>query len=129
MRTHKTSRIIAGIAVIGAVAAGGAAYTAGITLTPESAGYGTVAVSGAAISTLDYTLRDGGANIDAAILTTTTDLDTGKDVTAGFDPAGVGDEDCVVSGTTSPWTITCTFVADVATDDADNFHLAVVNTP
>ncbi len=56
MRFNKTTRIAAAVAVIGAVAAGGAAFTASESLPTNVAGYGTTTVTGGTVTDLSYGL-------------------------------------------------------------------------
>jgi len=79
----KTSKIIASVAVIGAVAAGGAAFTASNTVAASVAGYGSSTISGATASALNYTLAADGTTITGAALTFAGDK-TGRVVKAGF---------------------------------------------
>ena len=113
MRFNKTSRIVAAIAVIGAVAAGGAAFTAGSALPTNVAAYDAGTVTGATASDLNYTLDSTGANMLAANLTFTTDL-TGDTVKIGFDGYASGAlQSCnaPVAGAGSTSTVTCDFSA------------------
>lgn len=122
MRKHKTSRIIAGIAVIGAVAAGGAVFTATSSVPNTVAGYATSTISGANANSLDYTLSADGDTITLATMVFAEDL-TGNTVTAGFgtDPLTACTVDVV--GDPLGHTVTCVFTQDTATADA--FHVAV----
>jgi hypothetical protein len=62
-------RIIAAVAVICALAAGGAAFTASNTLPgTDVAGYGSVTVSGATVSSIHNNLDGTGANITSVDL-------------------------------------------------------------
>jgi hypothetical protein len=79
----KTTRIVAAIAVIGAVAAGGAAFTAGSALPTNVAGYDVGTVTGGTVTDLNYALDSTGANITTANLTFASDL-TGDTVRIGF---------------------------------------------
>jgi len=119
MRFNKTTRIAAAIAVIGAVAAGGAAFT---DTTGQSAGqtlgYGSTTVEGGHISGISYQLGTDGNTIRTITLTTTADLSTsgygGAAATVylnfNSDPfsatAGNNDATCVVQG--SGTTTICT---------------------
>jgi hypothetical protein len=82
----KKTRIIAVVAVIGALAAGGAAFTASNTLPSTSvAGYGNVSVTGATVSDIHNVLSQDGQNITEVILTFSASQ-TGNTVVAGFGP-------------------------------------------
>jgi hypothetical protein len=87
MRLKKT-RIVAVVAVIGALAAGGAAFTASNPISSENtAGYGSVAVTGATVTDISNTLSTDAQNITQVKLTFATAL-TGLDqVHIGFGPA------------------------------------------
>jgi hypothetical protein len=121
MRKHKTSRIIAGIAVIGAVAAGGAVFTATSSVPNTVAGYATSAISGANATSLDYTLSANGDTIELATMIFTENL-TGSTVTAGFGADAL--TPCIVDPTDlAGHTVTCVLSQDTATAAA--FHVAV----
>jgi hypothetical protein len=82
----KKKRIIAVVAVVGALAAGGAAYTASNTLPSTSvAGYGNVSVTGATVSDIHNVLSTDGQSITEVVLTFSTSQ-TGNTVVAGFGP-------------------------------------------
>ena len=113
-------RIIAAIAVIAALAAGGAAFTDSIIGNPvtngTTAGYGTLAITGATVTDVNYTLSPNGTNITAVNFTFTGNLEgdtlqlafdnanlaqcSHTGITAGVIPTGAYD------GTTST-TVTC----------------------
>jgi hypothetical protein len=80
-------RIIAAVAVICALAAGGAAFTASNGLPSTSvAGYGNVSVSGATVSDIHNVLSTDGQDITEVVLTFSADQ-TGNTVVAGFGPS------------------------------------------
>jgi hypothetical protein len=80
MRFNRMTRIAAAVAVIGAVAAGGAAFTDTTGQATGSAlGYGSTTVTGGTLTGISYQLSSDGTTIDTATLTTTTDL-----LTAGY---------------------------------------------
>jgi hypothetical protein len=80
---RKTKRIIGAIAVIAAIAAGGAAFTASNTVPNTVAGYGTSNITGATVTALHYTLNPDGTQITDAALTIDGDQ-TNNVVKAGF---------------------------------------------
>ena len=80
---RRTKRIIGAIVVIAAIAAGGAAFTAGNTVPDTVAGYGTSNITGATVTALHYTLNADGTQITDASLTFQGDQ-TGNVVKAGF---------------------------------------------
>jgi hypothetical protein len=102
----KTTRIVAAIAVIGAVAAGGAAFTDTTGQASGSAlGYGSTSVTGGTLTGISYQLNAAGTTIETATLTTTTDLLTAgyggasADVYLAWDGDGFGsggDASCVI---------------------------------
>jgi len=71
---RKTKRIIAAVFLIGALAAGGAAFTAANTIPDSVAGYGTSNITGATAKTLSYTLNGDGTVITGATLLFQQDL-------------------------------------------------------
>jgi hypothetical protein len=80
--------MIGAVAVVAALAASGAAFTASNTIPDTVAGYGSSTISGATATALNYTVSADGATITAADLTFTGDL-TGKTVKAGFNSAAL----------------------------------------
>ena len=65
----KTKKIILAVAVIGAIAAGGVAFTEANTVPDSVAGYKTTTVSGATVTDVQYTLSADGTQINDVILT------------------------------------------------------------
>ncbi|MGH2929281.1 MAG: hypothetical protein ACRDL8_13850, partial [Solirubrobacteraceae bacterium] len=76
--------MIAVAVVVGALAAGGAAFTDANVLPATVAGYGTTTVSGAQASDISYTLNSTGDTITAETITWTTDV-SANNVEASFD--------------------------------------------
>ena len=96
----RTLRFVSGAA---AMVAAGVALTTGSTASntmPSSsiAGFGTVAVSGATVSSIAYTLNTLGTTITGAVVTFSADQ-TGKTVTIGFN--GAAQSSCTVTTTTA----------------------------
>jgi len=126
----KSSRFIAAVVVIGAVAAGGAAFTASNTIPSSVAGYGTAAVTGGTITSLTYALSADGTDIETATLVFTGDLSADK-VKVGFDgyASGVLQDVCgtgIYASTST--TFTCDFSSlgtPVTTAAENSFHAAV----
>lgn len=124
---RRTKRIIGAIVVIAAIAAGGAAFTAGNTVPATVAGYGTSNISGATVTALHYTLNPDGTQITDAALTFHGDQ-TGNVVKAGFGSdnlttCSVGSYD---SGTdTTP--ASCTGYTQ-STASSATFNVAVTNS-
>lgn len=80
---RRTKKIIAAVAVIGALAAGGAAFTAANTIPDSVAGYGTSNISGATATALKFTLSADGTTIASAALTFDGDVHS-QTIKAGF---------------------------------------------
>src|SRR4051812_9527031 len=59
----KTKKIVLAVAVIGALAAGGAAFTASNVVPDSVAGYGTGTVNGADVTKIEHTLGTDGTTI------------------------------------------------------------------
>jgi hypothetical protein len=91
MRRNKR-RIVAAVAVVGALAAGGAAFTDNIGGSPITggtvAGYATSAVSGATATDVNYTLSPNGTQITAVNFTFADKLD-GDTLKLAFDNAAL----------------------------------------
>jgi hypothetical protein len=109
MKRNK-KRIVAAIAVIGALAAGGAAFTASNTVPGSIAGYGTSTISGATATSIHYVLNAAGDQITGVNLVFSDDLTangTGT-VKAGFN--GGAATDCTVGSYTAGTgtSVTCT---------------------
>ncbi|HSS57826.1 MAG TPA: hypothetical protein VLK59_07440, partial [Solirubrobacteraceae bacterium] len=79
----KTKKIVLAVAVIGAIAAGGVAFTAANTVPDSVAGYKTTTVSGATVTKVAYTLNSTGDTINDVILTFSTPDVTNLDVKIG----------------------------------------------
>ncbi len=116
----KTKKIILAVAVIGAVAAGGVAFTDANVVPDSMAGYKDTVVSGATATAVNYTLSADGTNIDDVVVTFSTDI-TGKHVRIAFNN-GALTSDCTVAGTVGTQTATCSGLTQ-PTDTAT--HLAV----
>jgi hypothetical protein len=122
---RKTKRIIVAIAVIGAIFAGGAAFTASNTVPNTVAGYGTSNITGATVTAMHYTLNGAGTQITDASLTFSGDQ-TGNVVKAGFGTDNL--TTCTVgaftAGTTSA---TCSGYTQNTAASA-TFNVAVTNS-
>jgi hypothetical protein len=90
MKRNK-KRVLAAIAVICALAAGGAAFTYSNTLPAHvTAGYGNISVSGADLSDVQNTLSTDGQNITKVTLTFASAIPSNANVEVGWGPtAGV----------------------------------------
>jgi hypothetical protein len=128
------------VLLVGALAAGGAAYTAsndfsGVT-AGSVAGYGTMAISGATVNSVTYTYDASGngvTTIDGAVVDVVGDMhsDTFK---VGYN-GGTGAGAMSLCGTVTPsayntgtpgdTTVTCSFGTPVATSALTEFDMAV----
>lgn len=134
----KTTRIVAAIAVIGAVAAGGAAFTAGTGQpTTQAVGYGATTVTGGEITGITYQLSADGTTITTVTLTTTEDLLTannGASATVLLDFNGSnhfgtgGDASCVIGGTGESVVCTPTSSTTVASVTSEQIAITDGNT-
>jgi hypothetical protein len=126
-------RVVLALVIVGALAAGGAAYTNSITgtgTTNNTAGYAGVTVNGAVLADAVYGFDGTGANITGVTLTFTGAL-TGDDVKAGFNgQAALTDCGTVAAGNVSGGntTMTCSFSPNVATSGATQLNVLVSNT-
>jgi hypothetical protein len=120
----KTTRIVAAIAVIGAVAAGGAAFTASNTVPSSVAGYGSASVTGGTVTSLTYGLSTDGSDIDTATVVWTGDTSADSTV-IGFN--GDATQDCA-SGTydigSGDTTFVCT-LSGITTSDETSADIAL----
>lgn len=89
---RRTRRIIAAVAVIALLAAGGAAFTDSIVGNPVSngttAGYGTISITGATLTDVNYTLSANGTNITEVNFTFQGNLE-GDTLELAFDNANL----------------------------------------
>jgi len=120
----KTKKIVLAVAVIGAIAAGGVAFTAANTLpATTTAGYKTMSVSGATVSAINYTLSADGTEINAVKLTFSAPADlTGKQVKIGFNGNATTDCTVDVGGTWAD----CTGLTE-NTENADDVAVVVAD--
>jgi hypothetical protein len=123
---HRISRrMVAVLVVVGAIAAGGAAFTAANTVPPTTAGYGTSSISGATATDIAYSLNGDGTQINSATITFTGDL-SNDTVKAGFESNNL--TTCstpVYDGSTSS-TSTCSGYTE-STASSSTFNVAVTN--
>jgi hypothetical protein len=132
----KTKKIVLAVAVIGAIAAGGAAFTAANTVPDSVAGYGTSTVTGTTVSAIHHNLDVSGTTITDTDMVLLGDM-TAKTIHAGFDLTDLSDSTCTAGvytpdvaapadptlGTTP---VNCVYGTAVNThDDADSFSVAV----
>lgn len=120
---NKPRSIVAGLVVIGALAAGGAAFTAANVIPDTVMGFGTSTITGATATSLTYTRSADGSTITAATLVFTGDIST-KLVQAGFNTNAL--ENCAAGTYASPsTTVVCTFGTAQPTASASTFNVAV----
>jgi hypothetical protein len=142
-----TRRSVLVLVVLGALVAGGAAYTNTLTgagTTNNTAGYKDVTVQGASLTDAKYTLTADGSQITAVTFTfanvLTNDklqyvVDTGPAVGGGL---GTALEDCVGTNVTAGviqaaavtsgvTTVTCTLGTPAATETATDLNVVVTN--
>jgi hypothetical protein len=132
---RRTRRLVGAVALIAALAAGGAAFTTSNSLpATDTAGYGNISVSGATVSDIKNTLVSGGQYISAVELDLASPTAANAVVQAGFGssstPATTGN--LITCTTTTPGTTT-TYTCDFSgltnggfpTSSADNFSVVV----
>lgn len=138
----KTTRIVAAIAVIGAVAAGGAAFT-DTTAQPanQALGYGVTDISGGDITGISYQLSSDGTTVDTVTLTSGVDLATANNgspasVYLAFDSDGFstgGDASCSITASApadpgpASSTVLCTVSNAEQVANVTSVHIAVTN--
>jgi hypothetical protein len=84
---RKRNSIIVAIALIAALAAGGAAFTASNSLPTENiAGYGNVQVTGTTVTDIHNVLSTDGQDITEVVLTFQSAVPQNATVVAGFGP-------------------------------------------
>jgi hypothetical protein len=120
----KTKKIVLAVAVIGAIAAGGVAFTEANTVPDSVAGYKTTTVSGATVTDVQYTLSADGTEINDVILTFSDPDITGMHVKIGFNGDDLG-TDCTVDSATQA---TCSGLTQ-DTVAANALAVAVTGTP
>jgi hypothetical protein len=101
----KTKKIVLAVAVIGAVAAGGAAFTEANVVPDSVAGYDTTTITGATATAVNYTLDGTGENITDVAVTFSTDI-TAKHVRISFN-GGTLTGDCTITGVVGSQVATC----------------------
>ena len=122
--------VVAGAALVAVALGSGGAFTASNTMPAGGVqGYGQVLSTGATITAMTTNTLAGDASKVASVeFTTTTDV-TGKavDLTLKNGTTTVGSSyGCTVSGTQSPWTITCDTTDNPLLDSYDTTGLTVV---
>lgn len=124
---RRTRRIVLGVALIAALVAGGAAFTATATLPNTTAGYGTSTITGATATDIKYNLSADGQQINSVDLTFSGDIHL-DNVSAGFD--GNNLSSCTVgsytAGSPGSTAVTCSGYTE-STASSASFHVAVTN--
>jgi hypothetical protein len=120
---RKPLSILAGLVVVGALAAGGAAFTASNTIPDTVMGFGTSNITGATATSLTYTRTPDGSAITAATLVFSGDI-SANTVQAGFNANAL---DTCAAGTfaTGSTTVVCTLTNPEPTAGATTFNVAV----
>jgi hypothetical protein len=125
---RKSRRIVAALVLLGALAAGGAAFTNSATIPNTVAGYGTSNISGATATSLTYTLSADGTQITTANLTFQGDLTSHRTVQAGFDTNNLST--CTIGAydsTSNTTAVTCSGYTE-STAASQTFNVAVTNS-
>jgi hypothetical protein len=123
---HRISRrMVAVLVVIGAIAAGGAAFTASNTVSASVAGYGTSNISGATATDVHYTLNANGTQINSATITFAGDL-SNDTVQAGFETNNLTTCSAPVYDGSTSSTSTCSGYTE-STASSSTFNVAVTN--
>jgi hypothetical protein len=120
---RKPRNILIALVAIGALAAGGAAFTASNTIPDTTMGFGTSHITGATATSLTYTRTADGSAITAATLVFTGDI-SANTVQAGFNANAL---DTCAAGTFAAGntTVVCTLGASEPTATATTFNVAV----
>lgn len=123
---HRISRrMVAVVVLIGAIAAGGAAFTASNTIPDTIAGYGTSHITGATAHSTNYVISSDGTTISEADLQFVGDI-TGENVSAGFNTDNL--TSCTVGSYDGTYTsVTCSGFSQ-PTSGANSFNVLVTKT-
>jgi hypothetical protein len=116
---RKTRRMIAAVAVIALLAAGGAAFTAsigGLDGSTTNIGFGSETVTGATATGVNYTLDSNGQYVDTVTVTLSGDFHTGYSFKASLMSDTTGDVEqtsapCAPVYSSPNTTLTCDFTA------------------
>jgi hypothetical protein len=120
---RKPLSIIAGLAVVGAIAAGSAAFTASNTIPDTVMGFGTSNITGATANSLTYQRTGDGTHIISATIVFAGDIHT-RTVEAGFNTNTL-DTCAAGSFASGETTVVCTFGTPEPTAGATTFNVAV----
>ena len=122
----KLGKALGAVAIVGAIAAGGAAFTESNSLPAANvAGYGSVTVTGVTATSVTYTLNGVGDTITAVnlVLTGDTTPDTIKFAFNAENTVTCDDAGTFAAGSTT-YACTANHVVSTVTD----FHLVATNT-
>ena len=122
---RRTRRITLALVLVGALAAGGAAFTASNTVADSTAGYGTSHITGATATDIKYTLSADGTEINSALITFTGDL-SNDTVKAGFESNSLTTCSTPVYDGSANSTTTCSGYTE-STASSSTFNVAVTN--
>ena len=134
---RKNFKLLGAVAVAGLVAAGGSAFTAANTgVTPAIAGYQSAAVTGVAVTNVEYKVDPAdGSKFSSIVFTETTDVSSNHTAKLTLDK-GTGTpavSDCTISATPpatgAPGTITCLTTANVKEVVSVALTVAQTTTP
>lgn len=120
-----TRKMVALAVVVGALAAGGAAFTASNTIADSTAGYGTSHITGATATDVKYTLSADGTQITGATITFTGNL-SNDTVQAGFETSSLTTCSAPAYDGTTSSTSTCSGFTE-STSTSSTFNVAVTN--
>jgi hypothetical protein len=120
---RKPKSILIALVVVGALAAGGAAFTASNTIPNTVMGFGTSNITGATATSLTYTRSADGSTITAATLVFTGDIST-RTVQAGFNANALTTCAAGTFATGNP-PVVCTMGTPEPTAGATTFNVAV----
>lgn len=117
-----TKKILVGVTAAGLVAAGGSAFTASNVVGGDNyGGYGSATVTGATTTGIEHALSADGTTINSTLITFSTDILAGHQVTAGFGATAL--QNCTEDVTAN--TATCPYVTGYTTSTAADFRVAV----
>jgi hypothetical protein len=114
---------VVALVAVGALVAGGAAYTASNTIPDTVMGFGTSNITGATATSLTYTRSPDGSTITAATLVFTGNI-SANTVQAGFN-ANALDTCAAGSFAAGNTTVVCTMSTPEPTAGATTFNVAV----
>jgi hypothetical protein len=126
----KHTRIAVGLATLataGVAAFGAHAFTATNTVAATTAGGGSAAISGYAVSNVNYTYSADGVNITAVSYELDKAASDAKTALVAT-PTSTDWQDCPITGSAAPYTATCTFATPVAVGNAVKLSVLAVSS-